>query len=817
MRNGAASGSRKWESATISKGINVICITCGTQFTPPGACPECHWNADATLNPDDVCQPGDVLDARYSIRNFLGSGRFGVSFRATDFKQNRDVVLKFIHPAYLPTPPHFKRFMDGIEFLQDSHHPSAVRILNTGRFQGNVFISCEFLRGGTLMGLIRRRHQSHERFTVQEIYPILKEAAAVLIEIPVGFHGAVCPENIFIQSGNIKVTECGLAANLPEAVVLHRLELPAEQQRFVAPEILRGEEIGKRSDVFSLGVILAEMLTLQLYNGDAAEIGSAAAKRAPGIMEIIAKALSSEPRERFQDAEVFLAAVSEIAGFPPPHLKRHWSDGESARNSDHPGAQEDKTAEIVMKDVIQQHFEEITSVGRNPLLSTSGSMASAPVPPKPSGAGSEKNELNMNIPKPSSAKIPKPSKLSEPSNAAGLPKPSISAPPPLPHPTYDSTSQSEPLNDDEQPVPPAPQSDQGEELQLRDDSTARINESVPTAPDDLLSADLSVNKEPTVNIAETQNKKTLRDLLDDTGEIPLANVLDEFDELDDDLLELVDENDDGGSEQTSEKSAGDDVEAQDDDVTVNEKIPMIPDNPPTEAKQVSQPIVPPEAQVSSVSDTNPTERLEGINPRFLRAAKTLKEASEKGPIPASVPQASPFEEDNWRERLEQEMAGRAESMISFLPDANQGSDTPPSVAANAVTAEPSLTADPPPTFPDDTDKNGAEPSSVEAPPETEEPESAADSTAEPVPALPKTPVVPVPPLPATTSSTPSATLASEEHIAEQGEEPPPAALKAAPPVPPPPKVVRPGGVPSTGGPVIQKLAFVPPPPPIKKS
>lgn len=386
----------------------MICITCGTQFSPPGLCPGCKWDTDATHDAASIAAPGVVLDARYSIQKFLGSGRFGVCFRATDLKLNAEVVVKFIHPAYLPTPPHFKRFIDGIAALRENNHRTVAKLLDVGQLNGNVYVSNEYLNGGSLADLLNARVCSQQPFTINEIYPIFKETASCLIEGPTAIHGALCPKNIFIQSGNIKILDCGLVANLPEAVVGYRLASTSKRRRYVAPEMVAGNGPRTRSDVYSMGVILGEMLTLRKYDGRPTMFRETNPALPNGVDEILSCSLAENPKYRYKDAEVLLSALSDVAGLPAPRFSRIWVSNEDSSIEDISHIQEDKTAQIVMKDVIQQHFEEVTSMKEPEFRGT-------PPPPKPTP--------EQPLPKPVSDQS-RPQRTSAPS----LPRP-VSAPP----------------------------------------------------------------------------------------------------------------------------------------------------------------------------------------------------------------------------------------------------------------------------------------------------------------------------------------------------------------------------------------------------
>ena len=756
----------------------MICITCGTQFPPPETCPECHWDVDAVLKPDAVCSPGDTLDERYTVTQYLGSGRFGLCMQATDLWNRQEVVLKFIHTAFLPTPPHYKRFIDGMVLLKEDTSPAAGKLMDAGLLNRRVYISTELLDGGTLAQLIRQRQSAGETFSLHEIYPILLEAASVLIECPTVFHGAICPENIFIQSGSIKVTECGLSANLPESVVLHRLAAVPDRNRYVAPEIQSSTGISRRSDVYSMAVILGEMLTLAHPQQNPAEWASAADTYAPGVGGILLKALAPQPKERFRDAEALLTALSHSAGLPAPRFNRSWADGESATTSN-AGTQEDKTAQIVMKDVIQQHYEEVTSVRRSPLLEnasdTSARYATAEVPSAP-----KFKESTMNTNQSSNSGLPKPSMSDKQTDSADSPAASSGHA----HPAQAQGEFAGIFSDG----PP-------------DESPQKINKT-----------------EPLISIDDTD----INDVLD---------ITDEFEALEEEMLQDVSAPVGGNTGEAdtafgtgSQRYPLQESSTADTEKTVNERgyLQVQTSAEKEEAAAVSynstvkkrEEIQPPRESIEEKShegidprflraaqttssapppsaDDESDARLEGINPRFLRAAKTLKEAQFTSVPSEPAPSESPFEthaneDEDWRERIEKEVGDKNDSMVSFMPTGQTALKKAPieNEAAPTNTAA-TETAD-------------------EKPSVAPTPNSPSTSEASATPARP-------PQSPARLSAPPPPPRIATKPAFGGAAAPPPIKLPPAGAAPPPPKPPAPP-TPPTGA----RSAAPPPPPPVRK-
>jgi serine/threonine protein kinase len=277
------------------------------------------------------------------------------------------VVLKFIHPLFLPNDNHKKRFIHAMEPLLQNRFSMTTRLLNVGIYKEWGYASYEYLDGVSLESLLNNRLQTGRTFAINEIYPILRQLAVYLLESGTGDHGAICPHNILILPGNLKIMDSGILKALPPDPVARQFSQNEHGRRYTAPEILSGTGITPTSDVYSLGVILGEMLTQHNFDGHP-EMFSQKDKDLPVSLDnILRSALTKNPGDRYKNAEVLLAALCEVSGLPMPVFNNRFLSGSELSSSQSEGLiQSDKTAQIIMSDVIQQHYEEVTAVTRIP-------------------------------------------------------------------------------------------------------------------------------------------------------------------------------------------------------------------------------------------------------------------------------------------------------------------------------------------------------------------------------------------------------------------------------------------------------------------
>lgn len=223
--------------------------------------------------------PGQILDNRYRLDEKIGSGGFGVVYRATQLGLQRHVAVKIFRPrSGSRDPDSIRRFVqEGISACR-INHPNAVLILDAGiSQQGIPYLVMELLRGRTLSEELRSRRKLSLGQTLRILIPVLR----VLIEAhQVGVvHRDIKPDNIFLHYSRderiVKVLDFGIAklvgASTPQARpampairIVTRVEGLIGTPAYMAPERVQSLECDGRADVYSVGVMMFEMLTGRL-------------------------------------------------------------------------------------------------------------------------------------------------------------------------------------------------------------------------------------------------------------------------------------------------------------------------------------------------------------------------------------------------------------------------------------------------------------------------------------------------------------------------------------------------------------------------
>ena len=211
---------------------------------------------------------GDVLAGRYELEELAGSGGMSTVFRAHDRVLERTVALKVLHQRYNDEDEYVERFRREARMAAGLSHQNIVTVIDRGEHEGRQFIVFEYVDGDNLKELVDRAG------------PLPVERALVLgIEIASGLafahanglvHRDVKPQNVLLNGdGNAKVTDFGIARSLDVAHGVTQTGTVLGTSDYIAPEQAQGRPVGERTDVYSLGVVLYELLTGELpFAGD---------------------------------------------------------------------------------------------------------------------------------------------------------------------------------------------------------------------------------------------------------------------------------------------------------------------------------------------------------------------------------------------------------------------------------------------------------------------------------------------------------------------------------------------------------------------
>jgi len=262
--------------------------------------------------------------SHYKILSKLGSGGMGEVYLADDTKLDRKVALKFLPTDYTSDEDINTRFKREARAAAKLNHPNIITIYEIGEHDDDTYIAMEYLRGESLRDVIKEGQLSVDRVTdiASQICEGLSEAHNAGI-----VHRDIKPENILIdKSGRVKILDFGLAM-VKGASKLTKAASTLGTLKYMSPEQYKNEEIDNRSDIFSFGVILFEMLTGELpFQGEyQAAIMYSVVNEQPkpikllrpdtpqNLEQVVNKTLEKNPANRYQSMKEVLTELKKTS------------------------------------------------------------------------------------------------------------------------------------------------------------------------------------------------------------------------------------------------------------------------------------------------------------------------------------------------------------------------------------------------------------------------------------------------------------------------------------------------------------------------
>jgi len=281
----------------------------------------------------------DLLDGQFQILQKIGSGGMGAVYKAAQPAMNRMVAVKILHPKLTNRKDLASRFRREARAMSHLTHPNTVKVLLYGELDdGSLYIVMEYLEGRNLNQSVRKEGP----LPVERAVPVLIQVCGALQEAHLQgiIHRDLKPENIFLSTnGGLrdypKVLDFGLAKVTerelrPGSIMLTQEGMVFGTPEFMSPEQAQGKVLDARSDIYSLAIILYEVLTgklpfeakspmeyIQMHVTKAPiplDDRVPGKKFAPGLGAVIAKALEKRPEDRYASAAEFAQALKPFAG-----------------------------------------------------------------------------------------------------------------------------------------------------------------------------------------------------------------------------------------------------------------------------------------------------------------------------------------------------------------------------------------------------------------------------------------------------------------------------------------------------------------------
>ncbi len=251
---------------------------------------------------------GDSIDGRYEILDVVGRGPLGTVYRASEAETGLVVALKAIHPQVASADADGETFADAFARIGRHDSPDVLRVIPL-RDGERLLVRSRFITGLSLRKAIELRAQSGQRFELHEVGPRVFQMVRALEHLhPTAPHGFLKPENVLLTPEGVRVTDFGLFQAI-EPTRFVSAQQDAGAFVYLAPELRNGQSPDARSDVYSIGTILFELLTGKPFEENGPSLGEVVGE--PGSSRwretdaLIAQATSAQPADRFQSVADF--------------------------------------------------------------------------------------------------------------------------------------------------------------------------------------------------------------------------------------------------------------------------------------------------------------------------------------------------------------------------------------------------------------------------------------------------------------------------------------------------------------------------------
>jgi len=284
---------------------------------------------------------GPLLKNRYQLGRVLGRGGMCIVYQAWDTRLQRNVAVKRLEPPLNEDPRTRARFDREGRALAQLSHPNLVTLVDRGSTENEDYLVFEYVEGRSLKEIIREGH-----LTIQEFGSIVGQVAEGLAAAHLAgiVHRDVKPQNILIdRQGHAKVSDFGIATG-PDWTRVTRAGAVIGSARYMSPEQIRSKPVDGRSDIYSLGVVMYEMLAgnppfdgtnmpeiARLHlNTPPPPLSQVRTDLPSGLERVIMRCLEKSPDDRFSSMDELLGALVGLGLYSPrrvaevsqPH-KRH--------------------------------------------------------------------------------------------------------------------------------------------------------------------------------------------------------------------------------------------------------------------------------------------------------------------------------------------------------------------------------------------------------------------------------------------------------------------------------------------------------------
>src|SRR6266540_1090402 len=264
---------------------------------------------------------GELIAGRYELEELVGKGGMSSVYRARDRLLERTVAIKLLHEHYSRDEDYVERFRREARAAARLSHPNIVTVIDRGQADGRQFIVFEYVDGQNLKQLVERQGRLPVRTTL-ELGVEIGRALAFAHDAGL-VHRDVKPQNVLLGNGDVKVTDFGIARSLDVKSGLTETGTVLGTSEYIAPEQASGRPVDALSDVYSLGIVLWELLAggppytgesflavaMRHVNDPVPSISSVRPDVPVRLDAALRRAMAKDPTDRFASMDEFVAEL----------------------------------------------------------------------------------------------------------------------------------------------------------------------------------------------------------------------------------------------------------------------------------------------------------------------------------------------------------------------------------------------------------------------------------------------------------------------------------------------------------------------------
>ncbi|MGE5274466.1 MAG: protein kinase domain-containing protein [Verrucomicrobiota bacterium] len=269
---------------------------------------------------------GELIADRYELEELVGTGGMSSVYRARDRLLERNVAIKILHEHYSRDDDYVERFRREARAAAKLSHPNIVTVIDRGEADGRQFIVFEYVDGQNLKQLIANRGRLPVRDALELGIEIGRALAFAHAQGLV--HRDVKPQNVLLGGGDVKVTDFGIARSLDVNIGLTQTGTVLGTGEYISPEQATGRRVDERTDIYSLGVVVYELLAGEPpYSGDSfvavamrhvndsvPSISHARPDVPLRVDAALQRAMAKDPDDRFQSMGDLVAELGACLG-----------------------------------------------------------------------------------------------------------------------------------------------------------------------------------------------------------------------------------------------------------------------------------------------------------------------------------------------------------------------------------------------------------------------------------------------------------------------------------------------------------------------